>query len=294
MKKAFSVWPDCPGNAKLPEYLKESSKVRAELLKEGGFDFHHLSQCDQDDYAKRMVETYLEKPTIRKATSISDYTRIVEMIRLFEEEGCQEVLYLDYDFHMWELPTKFGIVLESHIQADENGLPYKLWYRGQNAVYYLSREHLPLLINHRENLRKCIVDSGYKPKYCFPMNYMGEFEEKIGYIPGYRHLGTVSQVNDLWEKTVMQMLHLSFFIGDMPDLSLTGVNLTGSANTTYGMISAEYQRFEELRETISSGGETYTEDEVRDLITGIKLRPNYNSLVKRKQLKDFVKGIKTQ
>jgi len=290
MKKAFSVWPNCPGNAKLPEHLKNSSDKRAEFLKTGGFDFYHFSRCDGDDYAKRMVETYLEKPTIRKATGISDYIRIVEMIRLFEEEKCEEVMYLDYDFHLWSLPKKFGITLESHIQADEEGEPYKLWYRGQNSVYYLSRDHLPLLINHRENLRKFIVSSKYKPKYCYPMNYLWEFEEKLGYIPGYRHVGTVAEIGNLWDKTVTKILHLSKFLNDMPDISIEGINMAGATNTTSGEISEEFSRLEKLRETIVSGGESYTESEVRELITGIKLRPNYNSLVKRKQLKEFVKG----
>lgn len=287
MKKAFSVWPDLPGNIELPEHLKVSSTERAKLLKKGGFDFHHFSDCDLDDCSRRMVEVYLKKPTVRKATGISDYIRVVELIRLLEEEKCEEVLYLDYDFHLWSLPSDYGITLESHIQPDENGNPMKLWYRGQNSVYYLSQKHLPILINHREDLKSKIAKFKYKPKYCYPMDHLGEIEEKIGFVPGYRHLGSPSSVGNLWNESVVQMLHLGLFLGDQPDISIEGINLIGSSNTTKGEISQDQLELEKIRETLPEKTGLFTEENVKKLIQGIKLRPNYNSPVKRKQLKDF-------
>jgi hypothetical protein len=281
---AFSVWPDLPKNKPLPDYLRNKAESRLELLESGGFEFFHLSSCDQDDYARKLVERYNLKPSIRKATSISDYTRVAEMVKLLEN-GVDEIFYLDYDFHLWELPKGYGVSLESHILPDEDGSPVKLWYRGQNSTYYLSKDHLPILKRHLGYLQDYLKKTDFQPKYCYPMNYLWEFEQDIGYIPGYRDVGTFA-CGQVWYETVEKILQLSVFLGDMPDTSITGVNLRGSSNLDFGGISTEFQEISKLRDSTNAG--KFSEEEVRSILKGLRIRPNYNSLGKRENLKRFI------
>jgi len=294
MKIAFSVWPDLPGNEPLPDYLRERAEQRRQVLSSGGFDFIHIGDCDQDEIAKRMVERFYDLPTVRQATAISDYVRVVTLIQLLEKEKCDEVFYLDYDFHLWEPPSKHGITLESHISPDENGKPSKLWYRGQNSTYYLAQKHLPILRNHLRQLRLTIYTKAqngrYRPKHTYPMNHLQEFENQVGFIPGYRHIASETQHGPTWHDTTVAALQLSVAMGDMPDTSIKGINWIGSHHTTAPAMQAEEQRINALRLELAQHANAPSSDTLRSFLASLKIRTNYNNLHRKRLLQRFIAG----
>jgi hypothetical protein len=289
MKKlAFSVWPDLPHNPSCPQSLLNRSKQREELLNQHGFDFRHLGRCDHDEVSKTLASRYTKKH-IRKATSISDYIRVAEMVFALEKEGYDEVFYLDYDFHLWSPPENYGVALQCNLQPDENGEPTKLWYRGINSVYYLGQKHLPILKRHQKLLQDYIIGKDYNPAYCYPMNFLAEIEESIGYVPGYWLLGSFVRTNSYCPGYVEKLIHLALFAGDMPKGKfIEGINLMGSDYDTESGFLAEQTRAEEIKMKLEKRYPYYTLEELREELKSVRLRPNYNSLQKRAQLKKLL------
>lgn len=285
---AFSVWPNLPYNPKCPDSLLKRADARAEFLSQHGFEFRHLTRCDHDDVAKTLAERYTSK-NIRKATSISDYIRVAEMVHALENEGYDEVFYLDYDFHCWSPPSGYGVALQCNLQPDGDGSPMKMWYRGINSVYYLGKQHLPVLKRHLALLQKYIIGQDYSPAYCYPMNFLAEIEESIGYVPGYWLLGSFVRTKSYCPQYVEKMIHLAVFGGDMPDSNfIEGLNLMGSDYDTEDGFLSEQRRAEEIREKLTREFPYYTLEEIREELKDVRLRPNYNSLGKRKQLKKLM------
>jgi hypothetical protein len=293
MKKlAFSVWPDLPYNPTCPESLLVRSKEREKILNSAGFEFRHLSRCDHDDVAKTLAERYTRK-NIRKATSISDYIRVAEMVFALEEEGYDEVFYLDYDFHCWSPPSRYGVALQCNLQPDDNGVPMKLWYRGINSVYYLGKHHLAILKRHLKLLQDYIISKNYNPSYCYPMNFLAEIEETVGYVPGYWLLGSFVRTHSYCPAYVEKLIHLAVYSGDMPKSGfIEGLNLMGSDYDTETGFLAEQTRAEEIKDKLEREFPYFSLEEIREELAGIRLRPNYNSLGKRKELKQILGRIK--
>jgi len=293
MKKlAFSVWPELPNDISCPQALLDRSSKREEILAEGGFDYRHVTRCDHDDVAKTLSKLYTKK-NIRKATSISDYTRVAEMFFALEEEGYDEVLYLDYDFHLWKPPTGFGVALEANLKLDERGTPEKLWYRGINCAYYLGKQHLPILKRHLKSLQDYIVGKDYNPSYCYPMNYLAEIEEKVGYIPGYWHLNSFIFDDYFSPKHTEKLVHLAVYSGDMPDCDIiTGLNLEGSRQDTEQGFLLEQKAAEVIIKRLKEEFPYFTLEEIQEELSTVRIRPNYNSLKKRAELKQILGRIK--
>ena len=164
----------------------------------------------------------------------------------------------------------------------------KLWYRGVNAVYYLSREHLPALKRHLKLLQEYIITKEFNPSFCYPMNYMGELEETVGYVPGYWLLGSFSNLKCYCPDYLEKMIHLGVFMGDMPNEGLIrGANLMGSDHGDEDGFFEEQKRIEELNDKLNSSFPAFSVNEIREEFKSIRMRPNYNSLGKRAQLKQF-------
>jgi hypothetical protein len=293
MKKlAFSVWPELPNDISCPQSLLDRSSEREGILADWGFEFRHVSRCDHDDVAKTLFERYTKK-NVRKATSISDYIRVAEMVYALEKEGYDEVFYLDYDFHCWSKPTGYGVPLQCNLQPDDNGDPVKLWYRGINCAYYLGKHHLPILKRHLQLLRNYIISKDYNPAYCYPMNFLAEIEETVGYIPGYWLLGSFVRTNSYCPEYVEKLIHLAVYAGDMPEKGfIRGMNLMGSDYDTENGFQAEQKRAEEIKDKLEREFPYFSLEEIREELAGVRLRPNYNSLGKRQELKQILGRIK--
>lgn len=286
MKKlAFSVWPELPNDVPCPQSLLDRSKQREKTLSEWGFEFRHVTRCDHDSVVRTLVERYTKR-NVRKATSISDYTRVAEMVYALEVEKYDEVFYLDYDFHCWSQPTGYGVPLQCNLQPDENGNPVKLWYRGINCAYYLGGHHLPILKRHLKLLQDYIISKDYNPAYCYPMNFLAEIEESIGYVPGYWLLGSFVRTKSYCPQYVEKLIHLAVYGGDMPNTNfIEGLNLMGSDYDTETGFRSEQERAEEIRDALNQKFPYYTLEELREELKSVRLRPNYNSRQKRQQLK---------
>jgi hypothetical protein len=288
MKKlAFSVWPELPNDRPCPTALLQRAKKRESVLSISGFEFKGVTRCDQDEVAIELAARYTKR-NVRKATSISDYTRVAEMIKSLES-GYDEVMYLDYDFHIWAPPSNYGVALQCNLQADENGNPAKLWYRGVNAVYYFSQEHLPLLKRHLEALQTYIIKTDFNPTYCYPMNYMAELEETVGYIPGYWILGSVFRSGAFCPEYTEKLIHLAVYAKDVPvGKFIEGINLMGSDYSEESGFSLEQKRAEEIKLKLEEEYPYFTLEDIQKDLSEVRLRPNYNSLQKRAQLKQIL------
>ena len=289
MKKlAFSVWPNLPGDIPCPQSLMSRSLDREKLLSDWGFEFRHVSRCDHDPFVNTLVDRYTKR-NVRKATCISDYTRVAEMVHVLEVEGYDEVFYLDYDFHCWSPPSGYGVALQCNFQPDEDGNPAKLWYRGVNAVYYFGKQHLPILKRHLKLLQEHIINRDYNLIHCYPMNFFAEIEEKIGYVPGYWILGSLVSTKGWCPDYVEKLIHLAVYAGDMPSNNfIAGLNLMGSCSEDEEKLKMEQNRAEEIMAKLNKNFPYYPLEQLQEEFQKVRIRPNYNSLQKRRELKQIL------
>lgn len=283
MKKiAFSVWPTQIPNNPIPQKLIELRETSVQKLKDWGWKVQLLESMDDEITSKLISMNIFDKPS--KFTKVSDCMRVVHMKKLLEQGDVESVFYFDFDLLILNEPESFGCCIETHLQQDQLGNPIdKYWLKGVNSCYHLNKSHLNQLNKHIEDLKETIIKSQYKPKFCYPMNYIYPIEE-IGYVEGYWNLGSFNEPTFCSEKKVYDCLMLWKFLTGK-EIVLNGYNMMGFRD-----LSQLDEHIELTKSIFKKASNEYSEEYVLNELlpkfsNKLRLRPNYNS--DRTLLKQF-------
>lgn len=291
MKKAFCVWPKFDDNI-MAQALGEIKDGSFKLLEEAGFSTYLVETNEPFDKWSELLFNYQKGDMRRFFIRWSDYVRLAELEKILKEGN--EAFYFDVDLLILRPPVGYGCALETHLQSEgtvENVVKY--WFRGVNSAYHLAPKHLPYLEKHLEGIRDHIVLVNGKVNFCHVMNYIYHIEENIGYIRNYFHFGSLAEPMFCTEEKIYDKILLYAYLTGIMDNRIDAVNCMGSRITDDGKSFVDHQL--EVFNRINNNLVNMPLDRDKALkkfesLKGLRIRPNYHSLITREKIKQAIKG----
>lgn len=287
-KIAFSVWPDIPSipnSGNIPDGIQNVHKVSEDTLIKSGFEVKVFNEETVDKYhTNPILNKMLEYATDNKRwySKISDILRLIYMRELLD--SYDEVMYLDMDLLLLQVPDKFGLAIETHLQQDQSHNPIdKFWMKGVNAFIYLNKNHIDLMDEMLEANYNCIINSNYNPKYCYAQSYLWPIENTVGVTHNIWLFGSPTEPLFCTEKKIIESMYLAGLIYNFTP-KIYGVNMMGSRD--HSGLESHIHMIHEINELMTN--QSLNKEEILSHFSEkVRIRPNYNS--DRTYLKNWIK-----